>query len=487
MSIVPSLRPLHEWPLQLLIIGSGYVGLVTGACLADLGHKVVCIDSDEEKVSALKRGEVPIFEPGLAEVLTRNADAGRISFDTDTTRYLPGTDAVFIAVGTPPRGDGQGADLSYLLAACTDLASRSPRPLTIVIKSTVPPGTGDIVERAMAAASPDMAHTVVSNPEFLREGSAIEDFMRPDRIVCGVEEMYPRMLLSKVYSPLVEAGVRILFMRRRGAELVKHASNAFLAMKISFINEVADLCEAVDADIEEVARGVGLDRRIGTQFLIAGPGYGGSCFPKDTAALLALANGLGVGMRTVEGAAMSNELRKRVISRRVVDAMGGTAQGKTIAVLGLSFKANTDDVRESPALALIQILLNLGAHIRVYDPQANVSSQGGLEGVFFARDAYECVADADCTVLATEWDEFRSLDINRLALSVRARLFVDLRNLIPPQQMMREGFEVHRIGSRRYLPPNSPHVNSQKSALVIPQVVSKAAHGPYLNGSGHAN
>ena len=439
--------------MKLLVVGSGYVGLVSGACFAELGNEVVCIDRDRAKIEGLRAGVIPIYEPGLEAIVGKNVAAGRLRFDTDMTALAgEAVDAVFIAVGTPPRAGDRGADLSSVFAVAADIAEHASGPLVVVTKSTVPVGTGDAVEQIVRARAPGLRASVVSNPEFLREGDAIVDFMAPDRIVVGAEDDIGRETMERLYAPLRERGAALLFMRRRGAELVKYASNAFLVTKISFINEIADLCEAVDADIDEVARGVGMDRRIGAAFLTAGPGYGGSCFPKDCAALLTTAQDHAVDLRIVESAINANHARKRVMARRVVNAMGGAVQGATIAVLGLTFKANTDDMRDAPSIAIVESLRLGGAQVKVYDPRGMSQARGLLGDVEYCASAERCCAGADCIVLATEWPEFLTLDLKALAKAARGRVFVDLRNLFDVERLLAAGFTAHGIGRRARAP-----------------------------------
>ncbi|MEO8927806.1 MAG: UDP-glucose/GDP-mannose dehydrogenase family protein [Caulobacteraceae bacterium] len=439
--------------MKLLVVGSGYVGLVSGACFAELGNEVVCIDRDRAKIDGLRAGVVPIYEPGLEDMIAGNVKAGRLRFDTTMSGLDDqSVDAVFIAVGTPPRAGDQGADLSSVFAVAAEIAERASGRLIVVTKSTVPVGTGDAIEKIIRARAPALGLSVVSNPEFLREGEAIVDFMAPDRIVVGAEDDLGRETLERLYAPLTERGAALLSMRRRGAELVKYASNAFLVTKISFINEIADLCEAVDADIGEVARGVGMDRRIGAAFLTAGPGYGGSCFPKDCAALLGTAQDHAVDLRIVESAINANHARKRVMARRVINAMGGSVQGARIAVLGLTFKANTDDMRDAPSIAIVESLRQGGAAVKVYDPRGMPQAKALLGGVEYCPSATSCCAGADCIILATEWPEFLSLDFHALAKAARGRVFVDLRNLIDVERLLQAGFTAHGIGRRSRAP-----------------------------------
>ncbi|MFC0373786.1 UDP-glucose dehydrogenase family protein, partial [Methylobacterium isbiliense] len=396
------------------MVGSGYVGLVSGACFADFGHDVVCVDTDPAKIAALKAGRIPIFEPGLDALVAENTRQGRLTFTTDLGPAVASADAVFIAVGTPSRrGDGF-ADLSFVFQAARDIARALARPTVVVTKSTVPVGTGDEVERIIRETNPTAEVAVASNPEFLREGAAIADFKRPDRIVIGADDPRAAEVVSELYRPLYLNQAPILVTSRRTAELTKYAANAFLATKITFINEIADLCEQVGADVQQVARGIGLDNRIGGKFLHAGPGYGGSCFPKDTLALVKTAQDAGSPVRLVETVVSVNESRKRAMARKVVAACGGSVRGKTIAVLGLTFKPNTDDMREAPSLAIIAGLQDAGARVVAYDPEGMEQARGLLSGVEYAADAYACAAGAQALVLVTEWDAFRALDLGRL-------------------------------------------------------------------------
>lgn len=433
--------------MKIVMVGSGYVGLVSGACFADFGHEVVCVDKQESKIAALKRGEIPIFEPGLAELVRSNAAAGRLSFTTDLAGPVAAADAVFIAVGTPSRrGDGF-ADLSYVYAAAREIAPALNHYTVIVTKSTVPVGTGDEVERIVRELRPDADFSVVSNPEFLREGAAIEDFKRPDRIVIGTEEERAQTVMADVYRPLYLNSAPILNTSRRTAELTKYAANAFLATKITFINEMADLCEQVGANVQDVARGMGLDNRIGGKFLHAGPGYGGSCFPKDTLALIKTAQDYGTPARIVETVAAVNDQRKRAMGRKVIAACGGAVRGKTIAVLGLTFKPNTDDMRDAPSLSIVQALQDAGATIRAFDPEGMEQAKATLPaGVTYCADAYDCVTGADATVIVTEWNIFRALDLKRIKSLMREPVLVDLRNIYRGEQVREVGFRYTDVG-----------------------------------------
>ncbi|QLC23669.1 UDP-glucose/GDP-mannose dehydrogenase family protein [Parasphingopyxis algicola] len=432
--------------MRIAMIGTGYVGLVSGACFSDFGHQVVCVDKDADKIAALERGVMPIYEPGLEALVEHNVSGGRLSFTTDLAEAVAGADAVFIAVGTPSRrGDGH-ADLSYVHAAAKEIAAALTGPAVVVTKSTVPVGTGDEVERLIREAAPDAEVSVASNPEFLREGAAINDFKHPDRIVAGVEDARAREVLEAIYRPLNLNKVPLLFTTRRTAEVIKYAANAFLATKITFINEMADLCEAVDADVQSVSRGIGLDNRIGPKFLHAGPGYGGSCFPKDTLALLKTAEDEQVPLRIVESVVKVNDARKRAMGRKVVKAMNGDIRGKTVALLGLTFKPNTDDMRDSPAISIVQALQDDGASIRAYDPEGMDQARAVMEDVEFCNDPYAAATAADVLVIVTEWDEFRALDLDRIAGILTQPILVDLRNIYSPNEAARAGLKYHGIG-----------------------------------------
>ncbi len=432
--------------MKLAVVGTGYVGLVTGVCFADFGHDVICVDQDAAKIEALSRGEVPIFEPGLDELLATNAASGRLTFTTDLAASVAEAQVVFIAVGTPSRrGDGH-ADLSFVHAAAREVAAAISGFTVIVTKSTVPVGTGDEVERIVRSVKPDADVAIVSNPEFLREGAAIEDFKRPDRIIVGLDDERAMAVMSEVYRPLYLNQAPLVFTDRRTAEITKYAANAFLAMKITFINEIADLCEAAGADVQEVARGIGLDNRIGSKFLHAGPGFGGSCFPKDTAALVRIGQDFGSPMRLVETTVRVNEERKRVMAQKVIAACGGRVDGATIGILGLTFKPNTDDMREAPSIEIIAELQKAGARIVAFDPQGMKAAAAVTRGVTFADNAYEVARDAVAVVLVTEWNAFRSLDLERLKSVMKRAVFVDLRNVYPPEEMRRHGFSYTSIG-----------------------------------------
>ena len=432
--------------MRIAMIGAGYVGLVSGACFADFGHTVVCVDKDPGKIAALNAGRMPIYEPGLDALVAENVRAERLSFTTDFAPAVAGADAVFIAVGTPSRrGDGF-ADLSYVFAAAREIARCLTGYTVVVTKSTVPVGTGDEVERILREARPEADAAVVSNPEFLREGAAIEDFKRPDRIVIGAEDARAADVMREVYRPLYLNAAPILVTARRTAELTKYAANAFLATKITFINEIADLCEQVGANVQEVARGIGLDNRIGAKFLHAGPGYGGSCFPKDTLALVKTAQDAGTPVRLVETVVSVNDQRKRAMARKVILACGGSVRGKTIAVLGLTFKPNTDDMRDAPSLSIITGLQDGGARVRAYDPEGMEQARDLLTDVTYAEDAYACAQGADALVIVTEWNAFRALDFARLRDVMAAPVMVDLRNVYGPEEANRHGFTYAGVG-----------------------------------------
>lgn len=432
--------------MHITMIGSGYVGLVSGVCFADFGHDVICVDKDENKIAALKREEIPIFEPGLDQLVADNVRAGRLSFSTDVKGSVAKSDVVFIAVGTPSRrGDGH-ADLSYVYAAAREIAEHVKGFTVIVTKSTVPVGTGDEVERIVREANPSADIAVVSNPEFLREGAAIEDFKRPDRIVIGLNDDRARSVMTEVYRPLYLNQAPLLFTERRTSELIKYAANAFLAMKITFINEMADLCEKVGANVQEVSRGIGLDGRIGSKFLHAGPGYGGSCFPKDTIALAKTAQDYDSPVRLIEATVSINENRKRAMGRKVINALGGDVRGKAIGILGLTFKPNTDDMRDSPAISIIQTLQDAGARIVGYDPEGMANAQKVIDGIEYVNDAYDVAADAAGIVIVTEWNQFRALDFERLKAMMKTPVLVDLRNIYRREEIAKHGFAYVSVG-----------------------------------------
>ena len=428
------------------MIGTGYVGLVSGACFSDFGHEVVCVDKDARQIELLHQNVMPIYEPGLAELVASNVKAGRLSFTTDLAEGIKDADAIFIGVGTPSRrGDGH-ADLSYVFAAAQEIAENLTKNSVIVTKSTVPVGTGDKVEQIMAEFAPGKGAMVVSNPEFLREGAAIEDFKRPDRVVIGTDDDAAIQVMRDIYRPLSLNSAPLLFTGRRTAELIKYAANAFLAVKITFINEIADLCEQVGADVQEVSRGIGMDNRIGSKFLNAGPGYGGSCFPKDTLALLKTADDAETPLRIVEATVQVNDARKRAMGRKVIKAMGGDARGKTVAILGLTFKPNTDDMRDAPSLAVIQALQDAGAIVRAHDPEGVEQASKMVKDVTFSDSPYAAAEGADALVLVTEWDAYRALDLSRLASILKAPLLVDLRNVYRQSEAAKAGLTLVSVG-----------------------------------------
>ncbi len=428
------------------MIGSGYVGLVSGACFADFGHDVICVDKDAGKIDALLAGRMPIYEPGLDHLVSTNVASGRLTFTTDLAPAVADAEAVFIAVGTPSRrGDGH-ADLSYVHAAAAEVAKAIKGFTVIVDKSTVPVGTGDEVERIIQSTNPDADFAVVSNPEFLREGAAIDDFKRPDRIVIGSDDARAIEVMREIYRPLHLNKSPIVEMSRRGAELTKYAANAFLAVKITFINEIADLCEKVGADVQDVARGIGLDGRIGSKFLHAGPGYGGSCFPKDTLALLKTSQDYDAPQRIVEAVVAVNDNRKRAMGRKVIQACGGEVRGKTVALLGLTFKPNTDDMRDSPSIAVVRTLQDAGATVRAYDPEGMEQAKLVLDNVTYCQSSYEAMDGADALVIVTEWDAFRALDLNRAKSLLKEPILVDLRNIYPREAVEKAGFRYTSVG-----------------------------------------
>ena len=432
--------------MRITMIGSGYVGLVSGVCFADFGHDIICVDKDAGKIDALQRGEMPIFEPGLEQLVADNVRAGRLSFTTEVEESVAASDVVFIAVGTPSRrGDGH-ADLSYVYAAAREIAQHVKGFTVIVTKSTVPVGTGDEVERIVRETNPEADVAVVSNPEFLREGAAIEDFKRPDRIVIGLNDERARGVMTEVYRPLYLNQAPLLFTSRRTSELIKYAANAFLAMKITFINEMSDLCEKVGANVQEVSRGIGLDGRIGSKFLHAGPGYGGSCFPKDTLALAKTAQDFDSPVRLIETTISINDNRKRAMGRKVIAAMGGDVRGKTIAVLGLTFKPNTDDMRDSPAISIIQTLQDGGATVTGYDPEGMEHARLIIDNIAYSEDAYSAARGADAIVIVTEWNQFRALDFARLKSVMKAPVLVDLRNIYRHDEVAKHGFAYTSVG-----------------------------------------
>ncbi len=432
--------------MKIAMIGSGYVGLVSGACFADFGHDVVCVDKDPAKIESLLAGKMPIYEPGLEGLVAANVRAGRLSFSTDLPSSVADADAVFIAVGTPSRrGDGF-ADLSYVRDAAREIGESIRKRCVVVTKSTVPVGTGDEVEKIIRQTAPEADFEVVSNPEFLREGAAIGDFKRPDRIVVGTEVEWAREYMREIYQPLFLNESPILFVSRRTSEVIKYAANAFLATKITFINEMADLCEKVGANVQDVSRGIGLDGRIGSKFLHAGPGYGGSCFPKDTLALMKTAQDHEAPLQIVEAVVRVNDLRKRAMARKVIAAMGGDVEGKRIAMLGLTFKPNTDDMRDAPAIVIAQGLIDAGAEVIAYDPEGMEAAAALMPGVTMAEGAYQALQDADCAVIVTEWDVFRALALPRVLATMRGNTLVDLRNIYKPEQMKAAGFHYVSVG-----------------------------------------
>jgi len=432
--------------MRIAMIGTGYVGLVTGACFSEFGVDVCCVDKDADKIRRLKAGEIPIFEPGLEQLVEGNVKAGRLSFTTDLQEGMAGADAVFIAVGTPSRrGDGH-ADLSYVYAAAREIADNMRGYTAVVTKSTVPVGTGREVEAIIRERRPDAEFDVCSNPEFLREGAAINDFMRPDRVVIGCESERAREVMRALYRPLYLIETPIVFTSLETSEMIKYAANTFLATKITFINEIASLCEKVGADVHDVARGIGLDGRIGRKFLHPGPGYGGSCFPKDTLALVKTAQDYGAPLRIIETVVAVNDERKRAMAERIVAACGGSVAGKTVAVLGLTFKPNTDDMRDSPALDIVPALQAAGANVRAYDPEGMAEAAKMMDGIKFGQSAYEAMEGADAVAIVTEWNEFRALDLARMKRLLKAPVIVDLRNVYDPKDMRAAGFEYSCVG-----------------------------------------
>jgi UDPglucose 6-dehydrogenase len=432
--------------MRVAMIGTGYVGLVSGACFADFGHEVICVDNNTGKIAALDRGEMPIYEPGLSELVAANEKAGRLKFATGLKSAVKAADAVFIAVGTPSRrGDGH-ADLSFVYDAAREIAEAMDGFTVVITKSTVPVGTGDEVERIIRETRPGCDFAVVSNPEFLREGAAIRDFKHPDRIVVGCSDERAREVMNELYRPLYLNRAPLMFTDRRTAELIKYSANAFLATKITFINEIADLAEKVGADVQEIARGIGLDNRIGPKFLHAGPGFGGSCFPKDTVALLKTGQDNDTPLRVVEAVVAVNDARKRAMARKVSAALGGELRGKTTAVLGLTFKPNTDDMREAPSIPLITALQDMGATVRAYDPVGMEQAKKELGKVTFCQDAYSCAEGASALIIVTEWEQFRALDFGRLKTVMAKPVLVDLRNIYRPDEVTRHGFAYTSVG-----------------------------------------
>jgi UDPglucose 6-dehydrogenase len=440
--------------MKIAMIGSGYVGLVSGACFSEFGVDTVCVDKDQSKIDRLKRGEIPIYEPGLDALVAKNVAAGRLSFTLELAEAMEGADAIFIAVGTPTRrGDGH-ADLQYVYAAAEEIAKNLKNYAVVVTKSTVPVGTSREVKRIIETARPDAEFDVCSNPEFLREGSAIGDFMRPDRVVIGTESERAQKVMRGLYRPLYLIETPIVFTSPETAELTKYAGNAFLATKITFINEIADLCEKVGADVHDVARGIGLDGRIGAKFLHPGPGYGGSCFPKDTLALVKTAQQHASPMRIVETVVSINDRRKKQMAERIVEAAGGSLSGKTIGVLGVTFKPNTDDMRDSPSLDIVPALIAGGATVKAYDPAGMHEAKSLLPGVEWQKDAYAAVEGTDIVAILTEWNEFRALQLSKLKAAMKTPILVDLRNIYKPAEMAAAGFHYHSVG-RRYIAPEN--------------------------------
>ena len=432
--------------MRVAMIGTGYVGLVSGACFADFGHTVCCVDKDAAKIAKLEKGEIPIFEPGLEDLVARNVREGRLSFRCEAAEAIRTAEAVFIAVGTPSRrGDGH-ADLSYVYAAAEEIAQLMDGFTVVVAKSTVPVGTGDEIEQIIRKTRPDAQFAVVSNPEFLREGAAINDFKRPDRVVVGIEDPRARDVMRELYRPLFLNETPMLFVGRRTSELIKYAANAFLAMKITFINEMADLCEAVGADVQQVARGIGLDNRIGSKFLHPGPGYGGSCFPKDTVALVRTAKDFGSPVQLIETTVSVNDARKKAMAGKVQRALGGELAGKTIGVLGLTFKPNTDDMRDAPSLDIVPQLEALGAKVRAFDPEGMGEARSLLKGVELVNGPYEAASGADALLILTEWDQFRALDLDRVKQQMKRPVIIDLRNIYQPAEMRGLGFTYVSVG-----------------------------------------
>jgi len=449
--------------MRIGMVGTGYVGLVSGTCFAEFGHTVVCVDKDASKIEKLKNGEIPIFEPGLEDLLRRQIEAGRITFTTDIAEAVKGSEAVFIAVGTPSRQYCRDADLSYVYGAAKEIAQNIDGYTVVVNKSTVPVGTGREVEAIIRAERPDAEFNVASNPEFLREGAAIDDFMHPDRVVVGTSSERAQEVMREVYRPLFINETPILFTTRETAEVIKYAANAFLATKITFINEIADLCEHVGADVQKVAKGIGLDGRIGSKFLHAGPGYGGSCFPKDTLALTRAGQKYGAPQRIVETVVSVNEDRKARMADKIISAMGGEVRGKKIAILGVAFKPNTDDMRDAPSLTIIPVLQQAGAIISAYDPEAMDAAKTMMRDVNWCNNAYDTIKDADGVAIITEWNEFRALDLNRVAKSMKGNCVIDLRNIYKTADMRKHGFHYVSVG-RGEIKPQGHAENNLKAA-----------------------
>jgi len=469
--------------MRIAVIGTGYVGLVSGACFSEFGIEVTCVDKDASKIERLNRGEIPIYEPGLEDLVKNNAEAGRLKFTTELKSAVAGADAVFIAVGTPSRrGDGH-ADLSYVYGAAEEIAAALTDYAVVVTKSTVPVGTGREVERIIRGARPDAQFDVASNPEFLREGSAINDFMRPDRVVIGAEGERAQKVMRQLYRVLFLIETPILFTSLETAELIKYAANTFLAAKITFINEIADLCEKVGADVHDVAKGIGLDGRIGKKFLHPGPGYGGSCFPKDTLALVKTAQDYGAPLRIIETVVDVNEKRKKAMASRIIAACDGDVRGKTIAILGLTFKPNTDDMRDAPSLAIIPALQEAGAVIRACDPEGAHEAQKMLSDISYCKDAYEAMAGADAVVLLTEWNQFRNLDLERAKLLLNSPVMVDLRNVYSPADMQAAGFRYTCVGR-----PAAPKRELRAADLDPPgELFPARTHGTHVDALAAAH
>lgn len=432
--------------MRIVMVGTGYVGLVTGVCFADFGHDVICVDTNKEKIALLKQGKIPIYEPGLGAMVAKNVDEGRLSFEVNLSAAMSGADAVFIAVGTPARHSDGFADVTYVHAAAEEIAKNISKFTVVVTKSTVPVGTGDEIEAIMSQHCPWEKFEVVSNPEFLREGAAISDFKKPDRVVVGTNNERASDVMSSIYRPVSINGTPVLFTARRTSELIKYAANSFLATKITFINEVADLCEAVGANVEEVSKGIGLDQRIGSGFLQAGPGYGGSCFPKDTLALLRTANSVGVDFSIVNAVVRANNNRKESMAQKIIKACGGDVSGKIIAVLGLAFKPNTDDMRDAASLTILPILQKDGATIKAFDPEAMEESKYMLADIIYSKDAYDCIKGADAAVILTEWDVFRALDIKKIKSLLKSPTIIDLRNIYNVADMRKHDIDFTCIG-----------------------------------------
>ena len=451
--------------MRVVMIGTGYVGLVSGTCFADFGHHVTCVDNNPAKIDALRRGEMPIYEPGLEDLVRVNARENRLCFTTDLRGPVAEADVVMIAVGTPSRrGDGH-ADLSYVYAAARDVAAALKGFTVVVTKSTVPVGTGDEVEAIISETNPDADFRVASNPEFLREGAAIRDFKLPDRIVIGAEDQRTQDVLGELYRPLYLNAAPIMYTQRRTAELVKYAANAFLATKITFINEIADLCEKVGADVQDVARGIGLDNRIGSKFLHAGPGFGGSCFPKDTVALIKTGQDYEAPLRIVETVVAVNDQRKRAAARKVAAALGGNLRGKTVALLGLTFKPNTDDMRDAPSISIITALQDMGANVRAYDPVGIEQAKALFSDVTYASNAYDCATAADAVVVVTEWEQFRGLDLAKLKRVMNQPVMIDLRRIYRPEDAAKHGFRYHAVGLRSPKKPGPVLAVSEAQSL----------------------